>query len=206
MEIKVLEGKRPGTDPLLEQAFRLRHRVFVDEKRWLALRKRDGREIDQFDGPQCIYILAVDHGDVVGHVRMTPTTHPHLLADVHSHLCVRTEPRGPAIWEWTRYCAQAGLRGQVKAGKVAAYIQVAAVEWLFNHGVRDVVVEYNPKFIERHLEMGFEVNLLGLPVEMEGEQVIAVHMRFDLNTLYQTRACLGVPGPILASEPVAASA
>lgn len=206
MDIRILEGKRPGTDRLLEGAFKLRHRVFVDERKWEALRKPDGREIDSFDGPQCIYVLAVERGSVIGHLRMTPTTHPHLLADVHAHLCARPEPRGPAIWEWTRYCVQPRARGRLKWGEVAAHIQVAGMEWLFMHGVRDVVVEFNTKFVERHLEMGFEVNLLGLPVEMEGEQIVAVHMRFDFNTLYQTRACLGVPGPILMHEPVAATA
>jgi acyl-homoserine lactone synthase len=206
VEIKVLQGKRPGSDKLLEGAFKLRHRVFVDEKKWEDLRKPDGREIDQFDGPQCIYIVATERNSVVGNLRMTPTTHPHLLADVHQHLCARPEPRGPAIWEWTRYCEQPLKRGRSKWGEVAAHVQVAGMEWLFMHGVRDVVVEYNPKFIDRHLEMGFEVNLLGLPVEMEGEQVVAVHMRFDFNTLYQTRACLGVTRPILMTEPVAATA
>ncbi len=206
MEIRFLEGKRPGTDLLLEEAFKLRHRVFVEELKWEALRKSDGREIDQFDGPQCTYLLAVDQDTVVGHLRMTPTTYPHLLADVHAHLCARPEPRGPAIWEWTRYCAQPRARGRWKWGQVAAHIEIASLEWLFMHGVRDVVVEFHPKFIERHLEMGFEVNLLGLPVEMEGEQVVAVHMRFDLSTLYQARACLGVSGPILMNEPVAATA
>ena len=33
----------------MEQAYRLRHNVFVDEMGWEDLRKPDGREIDQFD-------------------------------------------------------------------------------------------------------------------------------------------------------------
>ena len=32
----------------MEDAFRLRHRIFVDERKWLALKKPDKREIDQF--------------------------------------------------------------------------------------------------------------------------------------------------------------
>jgi acyl-homoserine lactone synthase len=204
MDVTIIEGTRPGASALLEQAFKLRHTVFVEEKKWNDLRKLDGREIDEFDGPQCIYILAVRKGTVLGHVRMTPTTHPHLLADVHARLCARPEPRGPHIWEWTRYCVRPRLRGRRMAGEVAAVIQVAAMEWLFMHGVRDVVVEYHPRFLERHLAFGFQVNPLGLPIEMEGEPVVAVHMQFDFNTIYQTRALLGVKRPILMREPVTA--
>ena len=96
------------------------------------------------------------------------------------------------------------MRGRRKAGEVAAMIQVAAMEWLFMHGVRDVVVEYHPRFIERHLQFGFDVIPLGLPVTMAGEPVVAVHMQFDFNTHYQTRAALGVTGQVLMREPATA--
>ncbi|RZK93426.1 MAG: autoinducer synthase, partial [Methylobacterium sp.] len=33
----------------MEQVWRLRHEIFVEEKRWLDLARPDGREIDQFD-------------------------------------------------------------------------------------------------------------------------------------------------------------
>jgi N-acyl-L-homoserine lactone synthetase len=77
------------------------------------------------------------------------------------------------------------------------------MEWLYIHGIRDIVVEYHPKFIERHLELGFEVNPLGLPVEMDGEPVVAVHMRFDFNALHRTRVTFGVADSILMAGPQA---
>ncbi len=201
MEIKIVEGARPGTNALLEKAFRLRHKVFVEEKKWEALRKADRREIDEFDGPQCIYIIAVEKKSVIGQMRMTPTTGPHLLANVHFNLCSRPEPRGPSVWEWTRYCVRPLARGRTPWGEVAAHVQLAGMEWLHIHGVNDIVVEYHPKFIQRHLELGFEVNPLGLPTEIEGEPVVAVHMRFDFNTLHRTRKTFGVHNPILMKGP-----
>ena len=37
----------------MEQAYRLRHAVFVEEMGWNDLKRPDGREIDQFDDRPC---------------------------------------------------------------------------------------------------------------------------------------------------------
>jgi acyl-homoserine lactone synthase len=85
--IEVISGVLLGDNPLLEQAFRLRHSIFVDERGWEVLRRPDGREIDQFDDEDAVHELALHDGAVVGYHRMRPTTRPHLLGDVHLHLC-----------------------------------------------------------------------------------------------------------------------
>ena len=66
----------------MEQAYRLRHKVFVEEAKWIDLAKPDGREIDQFDNQHAVHMLYVDDGKVLGYQRMLPTTRPHLLSDV----------------------------------------------------------------------------------------------------------------------------
>jgi len=100
--IELISGVLPGENPLLEQAFRLRHSIFVDERGWEVLRRADGREIDQFDDEDAVHELALHDGAVVGYHRMRPTTRPHLLGDVHLHICERAYPRSPLVWEWKR--------------------------------------------------------------------------------------------------------
>jgi N-acyl-L-homoserine lactone synthetase len=65
-----------------EQAWRLRHRIFVEELGWSDLRRPDGREIDQFDHEEAIHHHCIRDGRVVGYQRLLPTTRPHLLTDV----------------------------------------------------------------------------------------------------------------------------
>jgi len=36
-------------EDVLEQHFRIRHEIFVEERKWEALRKPDGREIDTYE-------------------------------------------------------------------------------------------------------------------------------------------------------------
>jgi predicted GNAT family N-acyltransferase len=58
----------------MEQAYRLRHRIFVEEMKWSDLAKPDGREIDQFDDEHAVHMLYVESGKVLGYQRMLPTS------------------------------------------------------------------------------------------------------------------------------------
>lgn len=42
--------------------------------------------------------------------RLLPTTRPHLLREVLTDLCRRKPPRGPPVFEWTRFCVALGHR------------------------------------------------------------------------------------------------
>lgn len=57
----------------MEAALRLRHRVFVEEKKWMALDRGDGLELDQFDTADAVHMLDIDpNGAVLGYQRMLP--------------------------------------------------------------------------------------------------------------------------------------
>jgi len=88
---------------ILEKAYRFRHRHFVERLGWEALRKPDGREVDQFDGPHCVHAVGTDQGEIAHYVRLLPTDRPHLQSHVYPNLLQgRTAPSGPTIYEWTR--------------------------------------------------------------------------------------------------------
>jgi acyl-homoserine lactone synthase len=58
----------------LDQYFRARHDVYVKERGWTELDRPDGREIDQFDTPSAVYLMAIDGERVVGGHRLVPTS------------------------------------------------------------------------------------------------------------------------------------
>jgi acyl-homoserine lactone synthase len=197
--IEVLTGLHAHNNhPMLESSFRLRHQVFVDERKWENLRRQDKREVDQFDGPQAVYLLAFVDGILAGSQRLLPTLWPHLLSDVHAFLCDRKYERAVHVWEWTRLCIDPRYRSGQYKGRIASELTIAAVEWGLLHGVRDVVLEYDPIWIPRFRDMGFEVRPLGLPVEIDNEQVVAVQMHYDDATLSRLRASRGITTSILS--------
>lgn len=168
----------------LDQAFQLRHRVFVEEKSWTALAREDGRETDRFDDEHAVHMLFVADGRVIGYQRMLPSTRPHLLTNVLSNLCEGAPPVGPNIWEWSRYCVEAGHRERGRMlSPVANALLSGIVEWGLAKGVDTIIVEMNPLWLLRLVQLHFRVTPLGVPKIIGGEETIAVTASFDERTL-----------------------
>jgi acyl-homoserine lactone synthase len=169
--------------PDMDEAYRLRHDVFVEEKRWETLRRPDQRDIDQFERPENHHFILKINNKVIGYQRMLPTTLPHLLSHVMPQLCTRGKaPNGPNIYEWTRHCVHQAHR-QSAGPNYGAQLTYALVKWGIRHSVEGVIVEYHPDWIKRFQKLGFHVERLGPEVMIHGEKLIAVYMTFDQHTL-----------------------
>ena len=81
----VHQGNRHLYEDAVEQHFRIRHDIYVGERRWMVLARPDGREVDQFDTDEAVYLLAMEEDRVVGGSCLVPTE-PHLLNDVFPRL------------------------------------------------------------------------------------------------------------------------
>jgi acyl-homoserine lactone synthase len=168
----------------LTQAYRLRHRVFVEEKGWAGLRSEDGLETDRFDDQHAVHMLYIAERRVIGYQRMLPTTRPHLLSDVMPELCEGERPIGQNIWEWTRYCVEPAHRERGRMlSPVANALLSGIVEWGLEAGVDTIVIEMNPIWLLRLVQLHFRVTPLGLPRMIGNEETLAVTASFDKRTL-----------------------
>jgi acyl-homoserine lactone synthase len=139
----------------LDDAYRLRHRIFVEDAGWEALRRPDRRERDRFDDEHAVEMLLFDGGRLIGYQRLLPTTRPYLLTEIYPQLCDGEPPAGDHIYEWTRFAVDKPYRGDgTGLGKVGAELVLSYVEWGLANGVRAVVVELPPiqmlKFAQCH--------------------------------------------------------
>lgn len=168
----------------MEQAFHLRHKVFVEERGWSELRREDGQEIDRFDNEYAVHMLFIVDGHVIGYQRLLPSTRPHLLSEVLSALCEGERPVGSNIWEWTRYCVEIGHRERGRMlSPVANALLYGVVEWGLRSGVDTIIIEMNPLWLLRLVQLHFRVTPLGLPQVISGEEAVAVTAKFDERTL-----------------------
>src|SRR6202047_3609165 len=114
----------------MEQAYRLRHQVYVKEMGRADLAKADGRDVDQFDNKYAVHMLYIERGEVLGYQRLLPTTRPHLLSDVMPELCEVERPIGADIWEISRHCVAPGNRtGGRYASPIANALGSGLLEW-----------------------------------------------------------------------------
>lgn len=86
----------------IEQHFRIRHNIYVGERKWMALARPDGHECDQFDNDDAIYVLVIDGGTVIGGSRLMPSLKPHLFSEVFPRLALNGVPKSPDIFESTK--------------------------------------------------------------------------------------------------------
>jgi acyl-homoserine lactone synthase len=88
----------------MDQLFRVRHSVFVEEKGWIQF-ERDGiYEKDQYDTEDATYVVALDNLDnAIGCFRLYPTVLPHMLSEQFPHLVLGEVLRRRNVLELTRF-------------------------------------------------------------------------------------------------------
>jgi acyl-homoserine lactone synthase len=183
----------------MEQAYRLRHRVFVEELGWTDLAKPDGREIDQFDDEHAVHMLYIEEGQVLGYQRMLPSTRPHLLSEILPELCEGERPVGPHIWECTRHCVAPGHRDKGRfASPIANALLSGIVEWGLSRGISTAIIEIDTYLLLRLVQLHFRMLPLGLPRRIANQDVIAVTATFDWRTLERLREMRGNRRRVLA--------
>ncbi len=189
--------------PSLWQAVhQLRYRVFVEEMGWDDLARPDKLEIDQFDHEEAVHHLVLRDGELAGYQRMLPTTRPHLLTDVLQDLYEGVPPSGPEIFELTRYAVAPGYRdGRRGVSTVGTELIAGFIEWGMSVGVNKVIIEFEPMWVLRALQLHFLATPLGYQRTYGRQQVVATLLEFNQDTLDTVRARRDHFRPVMTALP-----
>lgn len=193
--LHILEGVLPGESDLLEQAFHLRHNVFVREAGWVLDSFR-AREIDQFDGRYAVYLVVTQNNEVVANLRLLPSYRPHLMSTVRKHVVQEPYEPGYQLWEWSRVCVRKDVRGFEQPGSVMSELILGAFEWGLESNVNEVLVEFETRHAARFMEFGCDVKPLALPYQSDGLTYVPVRMKYDEASVEQFRQFRGRNSPI----------
>jgi N-acyl-L-homoserine lactone synthetase len=140
----------------------------------------DGIELDQFDRPDTVYVVAQnDDGEVSGCGRLLPTTRPYLLGDVFPQLLNGLPPPcTPDVWELSRFCAvdlntqPTGPLGQFLSPVTVELIH-AALRCAASLGAKRLIT-VSPLGIERLLRRtGLHAHRAGPPMVIDGHPIFA---------------------------------
>lgn len=168
----------------MEDAYRLRHKIFVEELGWEDIRQADGREIDQFDYDNALHMLIHEHEELVGYQRLLPTTQPHLLSELYPQLCEEDLPCSDQTWEWTRFAVRKDFRkGGRKLSRIGNMLLSGIVEWGLENNVNSIVIEMNPVWLLRLVQLKFRVYPLGFTHMIGSAETLAVKAHFGPHTL-----------------------
>jgi acyl-homoserine lactone synthase len=186
---------------VMEAAWRLRHRVFVEKMGWKAVAKPDGREIDQFDTDEAIHFVGWEKGKAYGYCRLLPTTKPHLLSDVYPEILAgEPVPRGPGVYEWTRFAVAPEKRDGVSGmDQTTRLLFTGVAEACLDQGIDELTVEADPIWLTRFIELGWRPEPLALPTTYDGRPIVPFKCRVTPATLSTCRQLLGVGGRVVTN-------
>ncbi|MCK1618693.1 GNAT family N-acetyltransferase [Bradyrhizobium sp. 159] len=191
-------ANRHLNEDVLEQYFRVRHEIFVEERKWESLRKPDGREIDSYDNEDAVYLLALENRRVLGSFRLYPTARPTMMSEVFPHLAaVRGCPSDPLVWEWSRFFVSRERRD----GAFNLQLMAAAQEFCLDQGIERLCLVMETWWLPRFNDIGFIVTPLGLPALMENSWTMAATIEVSQGSLDIVRDRIGMTSIVQQDGP-----
>lgn len=172
----------------LNRLARYRYQLFVETLGW-NLDVKNKLELDQFDRPDTLYVIAKDTDDqIVGTARLLPTTQSYLLSEVFPELLNGQEPpHSPDVWELSRFAAHdfrgvqphsAGELRQVSSDLTVALLN-AAIDAARERGAKRLIT-VSPLAVERLLrQLDVRTSRAGRPVVVDGHRLFAAWIYCD---------------------------
>lgn len=177
---------------------RLRRRVFKDRLDW-TVSVSDGLEADQYDNLSPIYLLGIDRQDVVGCVRLLPTTGRNMLADTFPVLLDgRGAPNSARIWESSRFCVDTKnvAATAVNGLREATFLLFAAmIEWGQQHNLQAIATVTDLRMERILRRAGWGLDRLGEPRQIGATKAVAGLLPVTDDALRAIRSAGSISGP-----------
>jgi acyl-homoserine lactone synthase len=185
----------------LERYFRIRHEVYVEKRRWGAIARPIGMEIDAFDTRDAIYLLGIDErSNIVSGARLVPTLKPHLLADVFPVLAPGGVPRAADIFEWTRFFVVPELAETGRSSKAAGVVLCGLLEACLTLRISKLSVVCEAFWPERLQALGWEIAVLGDVLNHPDGDIVGLLIDVTDEALASTRKIYRIEGPVLLTQ------
>lgn len=174
--------------PLMEMHHH-RKQVFIDRLGWRLAAPGSWLEVDEFDNDHAVYLMIVSQTQDchLASVRLLPSTVPHMLGSVFSHLCPTGAPSGPETWEISRFVASPEGASGTTILKLHRILASALVEFALLNGIQRYTLVTESRRLPALLSVGWSVLPLSLPIEAGDEQIEALEILIDDRSVAEVR-------------------
>ncbi|HWV20812.1 MAG TPA: acyl-homoserine-lactone synthase [Devosia sp.] len=202
MQVHIIRAPVGGESSLLlEENYRLRHRIFVDLQGWRELRRPDGRDVDAFDNADATHILLTDGGELVGGSRITPLNKPNLLQTVFNGLVLGNLPADPSLGaDWTRFYVRPDRREGRRRAPESAALFCAMMEYALAEGFTFITFVSSLSMVELGTSVGWRITPLGAPVLVDGKATVAAWIEVSEQALYNVRRATGMSQALIPAS------
>lgn len=204
--VALRSGEFAGRLDLLKLMFRLRRRVFKDRLDW-DVSSSDGMEIDIFDALGPTYLLALaEHDEVVGCVRLLPSTGPTMLGETFpSLLNGQPLPCDPNVLESSRFCVDTDrdantLRGGLS--HVTFLLFAAMIEYLGSVQARSIMTVTDLRMERILRRAGWPLERIAAPYPIGNTMALAGYLHCSEAALAMICRHARLERPVLGELPV----
>lgn len=180
--ISLVDTTETGCKHAMRGMFAARKAVFVDLLGWQVPVLADRFEVDQFDDEHARYLILTDEAQ--GHLasaRLLPTIRPHILDSLFPGLCAGPVPRGPGIFEITRFCLDRSLSSASRR-EARNRLVTALVEHALANGIHAYTGVADSGWLAQILKFGWDAAPLGQLVPDGGKQLGALRIHITAET------------------------
>lgn len=124
--LKVIITTKTSNSNIVREIGRFRKRLFVDALRWNLPFAAEVEERDQFDRDDTVYAALCDSETIIGCFRAIRADQSYLTQSLFPQLArERAYPRGPDVWEISRFGILPGLGAEAARANYAAMFRFA---------------------------------------------------------------------------------
>ena len=189
---------------LLDQMFKLRKRVFIDQLKW-DVKAIGEYERDAYDDLQPAYLVWTNssRSQLFASIRLLPTTGPTLLYDVfRSTFPDEANLSAPGIWEGTRACIDADAiiaeYPEIDASRAFSMLVLATSECALAHGIHTIVSNYEPQIKRVYQRAGAQFREAGRTHSFGRIPVCCGTLEISDSSIATMRETLGFSLPLFA--------
>lgn len=200
--LRVLEGfEQAHHQDLFDQMFRQRARLFKDKLGWDVKVDARGREVDQYDQGNTIYLITTNETDaIVGSLRLRSTLTDHMMTGPFQPLFPDFAFRSPTVFECTRFVAQDD-RGARHNGlsRAACELLIGMFEFAGQAGITQILGLFEAPMLRVYRRCGLTPSILARGHTAHGEILIGLS---DVSTraIADMRAKAGFTAPIYIDQ------
>ena len=209
--IRVISGEdRRKFTREMDAFHKIRKLVFFDTFGW-DVPVINAWEVDGYDALDPVYLVSLnDAGQVVGGLRLLPTTGFNMLNDTFPQLLPDGKRiESPLIWEASRFSIDRDLDSQVgprRISRAVAELGLGMNEIGARIGLSHIVAVYDA-ILHRHLvRVGCAGQPIGEPQRVGGSLAYAVFFEVGPAAELATREASGIEGSVLEPESASVSA
>lgn len=196
--IEVIQTGQAGKTLSIIEMHRLRKIIFRDRMQWNVDISKEGLEIDNYDLPETVYILARDNQSrVVGVWRMLPSTLPSMVRQIWPQFMEDFPlPVHEDVWETSRfgvYSYEQDNRAYVEQTRLTtAHLISALAEVCVLCGIEEIFTLYNPQVGRAVRPLGFIPYAVSREQPVDGKSTIVGRFHMNEEMLASIRTKTGI--------------